>query len=91
MLIFRQRLNRSSSIIQSGPKIGLHCVAWNNATNQGKSRVNKSHSCGELRFSQGLYTFNTQANAFATVCIKSHQNFVNYSFTQSTNMNSPFL
>ena len=29
--------------IQSGPKVGLHCVAWNNATIQGKSRVNKSH------------------------------------------------
>ena len=77
--------------IQSGPKVDLHCVAWNNATNQGKSRVNKSHSCGDYRFFQGLYTFNTQVNAFATVCINSHQNVVNYSFTQSTNMNSPFL
>ena len=37
----------SRSKLQSGPKVGLHCVAWNNATNQGKSRVNKSHSCGE--------------------------------------------
>ena len=33
----------------------------------------------------------TQANAFATVCINSHQNAVSYSFTQSSNMNSPFL
>ena len=33
----------------------------------------------------------TQANAFATVCINSHQNVVSYSFTQSSNMNSTFL
>ena len=54
-------------------------------------RLTKDNFCGDLRISRGLYTFNAQAKAFATVCINSHQNIVNYSFTQSTNMNSPFL
>ena len=41
--------------------------------------------------SRELYTFNIQTNPFEKVCINTHTNLVNYSFTQLTNMNSPFL